>query len=157
MNNLLEIIGLSMLPISELRGGIPLALVYGYNPINAFLICTLANIVIIPLAFIFLETINKLFLHIQWYNRFFHKTLERAQHKIHQSVEKYGYLGLMIFVAIPLPFTGAYTGVLGAWALGMNKKKSFAAISLGVILAGLIVTLVAYYGFHVLDIFIKKF
>jgi len=157
MNNLLEIIGLSMLPISELRGGIPLALAYDYSPITAFLICTLANIAIIPIVYIFLETLNKLFLKVHWYNRFFHRTLEKAQHKIHKKVEEYGYLGLMIFVATPLPFTGAYTGVLGAWALGMSKKKSFAAIAVGVIIAGIIVTIVAYYGLHVLDIFIKKF
>ena len=156
MNNLLEIIGLSMLPISELRGGIPLALAYGFSPLSAFLICTLANILIIPIVFIFLDKINVLFLHIKSYRTFFHKYLERSRQKLHKKVEKYGYLGLMIFVAIPLPITGAYTGILGAWALGMDKKKAFAYIALGVILAGIIVTLISYYGFYLLDIFVKK-
>ena len=146
-----------MAPISELRGGIPLAIVSGLSPILAFLICTLANIVIIPIVFVFLNTINILLLRIPSYSTFFHKTLERSRNKIHKSIEKYGYLGLAIFVAIPLPFTGAYTGVLGAWALGMNKKKSFASIALGVIIAGVIVTIVSYYGISILSIFIKKF
>ncbi len=148
MNNLLEIILLSMLPISELRGGIPLAIAYGLNPLTAFLICTLANILIVPLIFIFLEYLNNLFLHMQWYNKLFHKVLERARHKIHRQIEKYGYIGLMIFVAIPLPFTGVYTAALGSWALGMDKKKSFAYIALGAVLAGIIVTLITYSGFR---------
>jgi uncharacterized membrane protein len=156
MNNWLEVILLSILPISELRGGIPLAIVYGISPLAAFLVCTLANILIVPIIFIFLDTLNKLFLKIPFYNRFFHHFLERSRHKIHRQVEKYGYLGLMIFVAIPLPMTGAYTGTLGAWALGMDKRKSFVAIALGVIIAGIIVALVSYYGFHLLDIFIRK-
>lgn len=156
MNNWIEVILLSMLPISELRGGIPLAIAYGISPFTAFLVCTLANILIIPIVFLFLVTLNKLFLKIDLYSRFFHHFLERAQHKIHKQVEKYGYIGLLIFVAIPLPMTGAYTGTLGAWALGMDKKKSFAAIAAGVIVAGVIVTLISYYGFHLLDIFIKQ-
>jgi uncharacterized membrane protein len=155
MNNLLQVILLSFAPISELRGGIPLALAYHYSPIFSFLICTLANIAVAPLLFIFLETFNKLFLKIPAYNRFFHRNVDKARKKIHEKVEKYGYLGLMIFVAIPLPLTGAYTGALGAWALGMSKKKSFAYISLGVIIAGIIVTLVAYYGITAFNFFIK--
>lgn len=156
MSTILQIILLSMLPISELRGGIPLAIASSISPINSFLMCTLANILVIPIVFIFLETLNKLFLRIPSYSRFFHRNLEKAQKKIHQQVEKYGYIGLMIFVAIPLPFTGAYTGALGSWALGMNRKKSFAYIALGVIIAGIIVTLVAYYGLQAFEIFVKK-
>jgi uncharacterized membrane protein len=155
MNVILQIILLSIIPISELRGGIPLAIASGFNPISAFLICTLANIVIIPIVFLFLNTINVLLLKIPPYSTFFHKTIERSRKKIHNSIEKYGYLGLAIFVAIPLPFTGAYTGVLGAWALGMDKRKAFASIALGVIVAGIIVTLVSYYGLSVLSIFLK--
>ena len=157
MNIILQIILLSMAPISELRGGIPLAIASGFNPLSAFLICTLANIAIIPIVFIFLNTINVLLLKIPAYSTFFHKTLERSRNRIHKSIEKYGYLGLAIFVAIPLPLTGAYTGVLGAWALGMNKRKAFASIALGVIIAGISVTLISYYGLSVLNIFIKRF
>ncbi|MCU0642353.1 MAG: small multi-drug export protein [archaeon] len=155
MNDLIQIILLNLAPISELRGGIPLALAYGYSPFFSFLLCTIANILVVPIVFIFLETINKLFLKIPAYSRFFHKTLERSRKKIHEKVEKYGYFGLMLFVAVPLPVTGAYTGTLGAWALGMSKKRAFAYISLGVILAGVIVTLVAYYGIQALSFLIK--
>jgi len=155
MNIILQIILLSMAPIVELRGGIPLAIASGVSPLSAFLICVLANIVIIPIAFLFLNTINLLLLKIPSYNSFFHRTLERSRNKIHKSIEKYGYFGLAIFVAIPLPLTGAYTGVLGAWALGMNKAKAFASIAIGVIISGIIVTLVSYYGLTMLSIFLR--
>ena len=156
MNLLIQIILLSMAPISELRGGIPLAIASGTSPIIAFLIGTLANIAIIPLVYFFLSTINILLLKIPLYSRFFNNSVERSRKRIHKSIEKYGYLGLAVFVAIPLPFTGAYTGTLGAWALGMDKRKAFASIALGVIVAGIIVTLVSYYGINLLTIFIKK-
>lgn len=155
MNIILQIILLSMAPIVELRGGIPLAIASGVSPLSAFLICVLANIVIIPIAFLFLNTINLLLLKIPSYNSFFHRTLERSRNKIHKSIEKYGYFGLAIFVAIPLPLTGAYTGVLGAWALGMNKIKAFVSIAIGVIISGIIVTLVSYYGLTMLSIFLR--
>lgn len=156
MNNLFEIIMLSLLPIAELRGGIPLAIYYGYSPLTAFLICTLTNMMVAPIGMIFLETLNNFLLKIRLYNSFFHRNVERARRRIHPSVEKYGYIGLMIFVAIPLPFTGAYSGTLGAWALGMEKKKSILFIILGVIIAGIIVTLISYFGIGALNIFIKK-
>jgi uncharacterized membrane protein len=148
MNNLLKIIILTILPISELRGGIPLAFALGFSPLTAFLLCTLVNIAMIPIAFLFLDTLNNLFLHIKWYNKLFHKVLERARYRVHNKVEKYGYLGLLIVVSIPLPLFGAYTGVLGSWALGMDKKKSFACIALGTVIAGIIVTLITYSGFR---------
>jgi uncharacterized membrane protein len=77
--------------------------------------------------------------------------MEKARHKIHKRVEKYGYIGLMIFVAIPLPLTGVYTATLGSWALGMDKKKSFAYMALGAIISGIIVTLITYSGFRLLS------
>jgi len=152
MNHLLQIILLSIAPISELRGGIPLALAYQMPPLTAFLLCTLANIAMIPIAFFFLDTLNNLFLKIPSYARFFHFTLERARKRAHKQVERYGPLGLMILVAIPLPLFGAYTGILGSWALGMDRKKSLALIILGTIIAGIIVTLLSYYGMHVFAI-----
>jgi uncharacterized membrane protein len=146
MNIILQIILVSIAPISELKGGIPLAIASGFSPINAFLIATLANIAIIPVFFLFLDTLNILLLKLPIYSRFFNRTLEKARNKVHKSLEKYGYLGLAIFVAIPLPFFGVYTGVLGAWALGMNKRKSFASTAVGTIIAGILVTIISYYG-----------
>jgi uncharacterized membrane protein len=82
--------------------------------------------------------------------------VDRSRRRIHSVVERYGYWGLMIFVAIPLPLTGAYTGALGAWVLGMRRWKSVLFITLGVALAGLIVSLVYLLGLRALYFLLKK-
>jgi len=82
--------------------------------------------------------------------------VERARKKVHAKVEKYGYWGLLLFVAVPLPVTGAWTGTLGAWVLGLSYKKAFFAIAGGVVLAGIIVSLlVALWGVSTQTIFFK--
>ena len=86
----------------------------------------------------------------------FERIVERARRKIHGAVERYGYWGLMIFVAIPLPLTGAYTGALGAWVLGMRRGKAMLFIALGVALAGAIVSLVYLLGVRALYFFLKR-
>ena len=126
MNNILEAIVASILPISELRGGIPIAFFSGNGILLSFLICTLANLLVVPIGWLFLDEVNHLFLKSESYSRFFHRNVEKARNKIRKSIDKYGYVGLMIFIAIPLPLTGAYTGTLGAWALGMEKRKAIA-------------------------------
>ncbi len=140
MEAIINAIILSLLPIAELRGGIPLALASGVNPVTAYFVCVIANIFVIPLVFIFLGTLHRIFMIIPIYKRTFEKFLERTRKKVRKKIEKYGYIGLTLFVTIPLPITGAYTGTLAAWFFGMKKLKSFLAISLGVVIAGLIVT-----------------
>ncbi|MEM2121821.1 MAG: small multi-drug export protein [Candidatus Woesearchaeota archaeon] len=147
---------LSIIPISEIRGGIPYALYYKL-PWILILLLIFLNIIIVPVIFLFLDTINNLFLRVKPYERFFKSTVERTRKKLHKKIEKYGYLGLTIFVGIPLPFTGAYTGALGAWIFGMNRKKAFLAIALGVIIASIITTIVVVFGIKALSIFTKRF
>ena len=145
MNPLLEGMLLSLLPVAELRGGIPYAVALGINPIAAFIFCTLANILVTPICFLFLETLNKLLLKMRWYKKFFDfyiKSIRKRKAKVEKLYETYGMIALTIFVAIPLPLTGAWTGSLIAWLLGLKKSRSFLAISLGVIIAGIIVTLI---------------
>jgi uncharacterized membrane protein len=90
------------------------------------------------------------------YKKFFDTFVEKTRSKVKPKVERYGYLGLMFFVAIPLPITGAWTGALGAWVLGMDKKKASIAIICGVIVAGIIVSLlVALLGAGARTIFFK--
>ncbi|RPJ09636.1 MAG: ligand-binding protein SH3 [Spirochaetaceae bacterium] len=114
------------------------------DPLIAFFFCTVVNFLVIPFAFFFLETIHKFMLRFKLYKSFSDKILERARNKVKKVVTKYGYFGLAIFVAIPLPLTGAYTGVLGAWMLGMDKVKSMIAIAAGVLTAGALVFLAMY-------------
>lgn len=155
---LLLTIGLSLLPISELRGAIPFAVLRGMDLLPAALIAVAANAMVPAVAYLFLSTFHKLFYRIGAYRRFFDRFVEKARVKVHASVEKYGYWGLLVFVAIPLPVTGAWTGALGAWILGMEKRRSILAIAGGVVVAGLVVTgLVAALGAGAKSIFFKSF
>ena len=137
---------LSLLPVIELRGGIPITISQGVNPILALLFCSIANIIIIPLIFLFLDHAHKYFLNFRTYRNTFNVFLKKIRIKkerVEKNYQTYGMIALTLFVAIPLPITGAWTGTFIAWLLNLNKKKSFLAISLGVIIAGVIVTLIA--------------
>lgn len=147
---------LSLLPISELRGAIPYALANGVPPLIAYMYCVVLNALVGPLVFLFLSTIHRLMMRVPWYRRVFGRLLERARHKVEQKVARYGYLGIVLFVAIPLPVTGAYTGSLGAWVLGLDRGKTYVAVAIGVVVAGLVVSIVAYFGIGALSLFIKR-
>jgi uncharacterized membrane protein len=148
MHPLLYAIILSLIPVFELRGGIPVAMAQGASPFTAFLACTLANMLVAPIVFFFLEFVHHRLLPIKFYRKTFDWFLERARKKARKTLEKYGYIGLAIFVAIPLPGTGAYTGSLVAWFFGMKPGKSIAWINAGVLVAGIIVTMVLTAGWH---------
>ena len=146
----------TLLPIFELRGGIPIALANGMSYLLAYTFCVGINCLIAPFLFIFFNTLHKILIKWKAYNTLFEKIVERARHKVKAKVDKYGYFGLALFVAIPLPITGAYTGALGAWILGMDKKKSIIVITIGVIIAGIIVTLAMVVGIKILKIFYQQ-
>jgi uncharacterized membrane protein len=146
---------LSFLPISELRGAIPFAIAAGVPWYLAFAIAVCVNALIAPACWIFLSTLHKLFLNMGWYKNFFERIIERARSKLHKGVERWGWLGVAVFVAIPLPLTGAWTGTLGAWVLGLSKRKTMLAVLLGVITSGVIVTSVVLLGIQALNLFIK--
>jgi uncharacterized membrane protein len=132
----------TMLPGVELRGAIPLAILnYKLPVVSSAIIIIIANILITPLVFLFWDLILLVFSKIPSLERFLKKYLFSLQKRAKPYVDKYGFWGLMIFVAIPLPGTGAYSGALAAEILGMDKLKAFISISLGVIEAGIIVTL----------------
>ncbi|MCL2834030.1 MAG: small multi-drug export protein, partial [Treponema sp.] len=113
------------------------------------------NSLVAPVCWIFLSTLHKLFLKMDWYKRFFERFIERARNKLHKDVERWGWLGITLFVAIPLPLTGAWTGTLGAWVLGLTRRRTMLAVILGVACAGVIVTAVMLLGIKALSIFVK--
>ncbi len=156
-STLLVSILLSLLPISELRGAIPYAY---FNDVPLFLatpLCILVNAMVAPIAYTFLATFHTIFYkHWHWYASFFDRFVARAQHKISAKVDKYGYWGILLFVAVPLPVTGAWTGTLGSWILGLDKRKTMMAVFGGVIVAGLIVTSLVALGVGIDTVFIKR-
>jgi uncharacterized membrane protein len=118
------------------------------------------NVLVGPGVFLFLATFHRVLSGWRFYRKIFDRTVERARRKLREKVSKYGYWGIVVFVGIPLPVTGAYTGALGAWVLGMNPRKSMVFIAIGVCMAGLIVTGVYYVvtdlGIEALKIFLKS-
>lgn len=155
ITTLLGTIGLSLLPISELRGAIPFAVARGMPVLEAYFFAVLFNALVAPLAFIFLETFHKLFYRWSFYAGIFDRFVERSRHKVHAQVERYGYLGIMLFVAVPLPITGAWTGTLGAWILGLGRRKTILAVAGGVMISGIIVSVIVGFGVEALGFLIK--
>ncbi|MDR3193256.1 MAG: small multi-drug export protein [Treponema sp.] len=147
---------LSFLPISELRGAIPFAVANGVPWYIAYPYAAFLNALVAPVCWLFLSTLHKLFLKMAWYEGFFNRFVERAREKLRGGVEKWGWIGVAAFVAVPLPMTGAWTGTLGAWVLGISKRRTMLAVVLGVFCAGLIVTLVTILGVRALSVFVKK-
>lgn len=145
MHPLLTPIILSLLPISELRGGIPLAIAMGISPLKAFLFCTIANLVIIPIIFLFLDFLHKYFYKFKPYQILFDKLLGKIRKKFQRHAgTKWEYPILFLLVAVPIPGTGAYTGTLIAWLFGLKRRKAILAIALGVLTAGILVTLLSF-------------
>jgi uncharacterized membrane protein len=129
----LKYIALTLVPWIELRGAIPLAIQQGDR---AYLVLILlANLAIYWPGYLFLQLVYHRIPKGSW----LHRKLEGIRAKAHTLVEKYGVLGLAVFVAIPLPGTGAYSGTAAAWLLGMDSRKGFLAVSLGVVGAFLVV------------------
>jgi uncharacterized membrane protein len=126
-------------PISELRGGIPLGISLGLDALFTFFIAIIANaLIFFPIFFALRLFYDKLLYRIPLFDKYLNHLRKRGE----PVVEKYGFWGLTLFVAIPLPITGAYTGTILAWLVGMDWKKAFPAVGLGVIVAGVIVLLI---------------
>jgi len=129
----------TVLPISELRGGIPLGVSLGLDPLFTFSIAIIANaLMFFPIFFALCLFYDKLLSRIPLFNKYLDILRKRGKPK----VDKYGFWGLIFFVAIPLPITGVYTGTALAWLLDMDWKKAFPAVGLGVIVAGVVVLLI---------------
>ncbi len=143
---------LSMIPVTELRLALPIALTqYEMSTLEAFFICCIGNLVPVPFIVLFIRRIFKWLKGFRAFSGIIEKLETRGASKS-ETVIKYKSLGLFILVAIPLPGTGAWTGALVAALMDLRLKKAFPAIALGVFAAGVIVTLMttgvlAFLGF----------
>lgn len=132
----------TFLPAVELRGAIPLGILYYKLPVfTTFVTITIANILITLFVFAIWDLLLLVAKRVKPLDIFLNKYLANLRKRVKPTIDKYGFWGLLVFVAIPLPGTGAYTGSFAAEILGMEKGKAFLAISLGVIFAGIIITL----------------
>ena len=133
------------LPVSELRGAIPLGLSFGMSLTKAFWLSVLGNCIIVAPALFLFEPVTGFLRKFKIWSRFFDWVFERTK-KNSDSIQKYEALGLAIFVAIPLPMTGAWSGVIAASLFKVRFRYAFFAIVAGVICAGLIVSALCTLG-----------
>ena len=144
MKDILLTFLVAMVPVVELRGAIPFGVVRGLNIWTAIIASVLGNLVPVPFIILFIRRI------FAWMRAHMPKLdglvtrMEKKAEKNRAAVEKYAFWGLAILVAIPLPGTGAWTGALVAAMMEMRLKRAFSAIVIGVVIAGVIVSVVTY-------------
>lgn len=144
LGKLIATVVISMLPIIELRGGIPYGVGFGLNPWAAMLAAMAGNLLPIPFILLLLDKILEIFRKQKGIFGKAANWLETKAYKNKETIDKYGIWGLIILVAIPLPGTGAWTGALVATVLRMDRKKAFPCIVVGVLIAGVVVTAISY-------------
>ena len=141
---LLSTVLISMVPVLELRGGIPWGVAHGLPHLTSFLAAVVGNMLPLPFIVVYIRRIFKwMRRHLPQLDRLVDR-LEARAHLKGRAVTRYKYLGLMIFVAIPLPGTGGWTGALIAAFLDMRLKKAIPSIFGGVLIAGFLITGLTY-------------
>jgi len=156
----------TLIPGLELRASIPVGILGGKwlaEPMAwpaVVVTCTVANILLGWGVFWLLDPVLKLLRLMPWFERLVMRYIERARAKLKPQVDKYGAIGLAIFIGIPLSLTGAYTGAAGAFALGMERRQFMLANVVGVLIAAVLVTIItllirAGINLPIFDILIK--
>lgn len=154
---ILILIGLTLLPFLELRASIP----YGIFNTNlhwgaVFGICIISNIFLGAVLYLFLNQIMVILTKIKPVDRIYSRYVEKNQKRIKRYVDRYGELGVALFIGVPFPGSGVYSGALGAYMLGLDKKKFLKSTVLGVLIAGTAVTLICISGINAFDFLIKR-
>jgi len=141
MDETIKTFFLAMTPVGELRVALPVALaVYKMNAAWAYFVSVLGNLTPIVFILLFLNSVSGFFSKYSGSFRiYFQKYLEKIRRRSNAKIDKYGSFALIMFVAVPLPFTGAWTAAIVAFLFGIRFRTAFCLISLGVIIAGLIV------------------
>lgn len=143
---LATLIGLTFIPGLELRASIPVGFftpgIRDALPLPAIIgICLVTNIAVGLLTFWLMGPVERTLRRWGWFDRRIWPVISKAQHKLHPYVEKYGEWGVAIFIGVPLPGTGAYTGAFGSYLLGLDRRKFWIANALGVLIACVAVAL----------------
>ena len=146
----------SMIPLIELRGGVPIAVGLGLPYWEALLVCVIGNMLPVPLIYFFARKVLLWGRDKKYIGKFFSYCIEKGEHggqKLRARAGRNGlFLALGLFVGIPIPGTGAWTGTLAASFLNMGIKSTSVAVSLGVVTAGIIMGIISMTGVHVLGL-----
>jgi len=152
ISNILAVLGIAASPISELRGAIPIAIGTFHFPwYYAFIIAIIGNLMPVPFILLLLNFVSKLLCKISVFKKLLNWLFERIRRR-GKAIERYEHVGLALFVAIPLPITGAWTGSIIAVLLGLKFRYAFLSIFIGIIISGVIVTCATVLGWAVADI-----
>jgi uncharacterized membrane protein len=156
MKAFIVLILITLIPTLELRASIPYGILRAdMNWSAVFVVCTATNIVLGPLVYLFVDKAIGSLLRFEWIDRIYARTVTRTQRRIQRSVDRYGWMGVALFIGVPLPGTGSYSGALGAYLLGLGYRKFIVANVIGVLMAGTIVTAVVWSGVEAFHILIK--
>lgn len=136
----------SISPLGEARVGIPVGVKLGLSLPLAFTIGLVSNLLVFPVFYNLISFFNKKFWPSRAYRKRAVNMTRRAKKGTEKVVQKYGFIGLMLFVMIPLPFTGAYMGTISAYLFRFDQKKAFLAVSLGVTISCVIIFLILFFG-----------
>ena len=143
----------SMVPLIELRGGVPIAVGMGLAYWPALIVCVIGNMLPVPIIYLFARKVLLWGCDKPYIGKFFSYCIEKGERGGQRLKNKAGrgglFVALMLFVGIPLPGTGAWTGTLAASFLNMGIKSTSVAVSLGVVIAGIIMGAVSLTGVHV--------
>jgi len=143
----------SMIPLIELRGGVPYAVLMGLDYWTALVVCAIGNMLPVPIIYFFARKVLEWGKDKKYIGKFFTFCIEKGERggqKLTAAAGRGGlFVALMLFVGIPLPGTGAWTGTLAASFLNMGIKSTTLAVSLGVITAGIIMGVISMTGIHV--------
>ena len=144
---------ISMVPLIELRGGVPYAVLMGLDYWTALIICAIGNMLPIPIIYCFARKVLVWGCDKKYIGKFFRYCIEKGERggqKLQKRAGRNGlFIALMLFVGIPLPGTGAWTGTLAASFLNMGWRSTSVAVSAGVVMAGIIMGIVSMTGVHV--------
>ncbi|KYC46083.1 MAG: putative small multi-drug export protein [Candidatus Methanofastidiosum methylothiophilum] len=142
MDPYLYVFLISIVPWIELRGSIPLGVIMGLNITKVFFVSLLGGILVIPVLFVAFDHIFPIARKIKIIDRLY-LIWENRVHRKYMKYANWELIGLMLFVAAPIPGTGVYSGTFIAFLLGLERKRSFLIISLGAAIAGILVSLIA--------------
>ena len=153
MINYIKIFLISMVPLIELRGAIPYSQYLGMPVVSSYIVCIIGNMIPVPFIYLFARKV------LEWgkdkpvIGKFFTFCLEKGHKGGQKLTSKAGrglFVALLLFVGIPLPGTGAWTGTLAASILDMDFKSTVLAVILGVLLAGVIMMTAGFVGFQLI-------
>jgi len=140
-NPVIIIILLTFLHFLELRASIPYGILVAKMPwYHVFILAVIANIILAPIVYFILDKVIHLFFFIKPFEKWYHRKLEKTQKRIEPYVNKYGIVGIGLFIGIPLPGSGVYSGGLASYILKLGYKRFLYATIIGILIAGTAVT-----------------